>query len=363
MPSTIAGCYDWRVHFTFLDGKLAYDCVRCTTRCCNGLGFALPHEALIPFLRRAPALAPFLQLQARGAHFVDLADGCWLLDSDGRCGVETAHGHAAKPAICRLFPLQLRRVYDQVVVDLQLLSCPLEDARGKSPAPGVTLVGWDDAAREVSECGAAFIREVSPPSGAPDDFLRREAEIRDRAADALEARDPVALLAQAHASDGEGLAALLVCWREFLQISDEEWTGLAAAVTRPFGLALPMLRFGEMMLGGPPYPKRMRGLPSRLLAGAFLTGLSVRAGRPASLRAIAELWRFGPTLREALARWHEVRPLLDTPAPPGSPPELAEALARVQARADRPLGEALAACDLDPALRPVLLRLVADRLA
>jgi hypothetical protein len=349
------------VHFTFIDGAIGYDCARCGARCCHGLGFALPNEALIPFLGRAPQLAPFLQLQARGAHAFDLSgDGCWLLRDDKRCGLEVEHGRDAKPSVCRLFPLQVRRVAGQVVVDLQLLACPLEDAARMAASPASTVVRHADCAREVEAHAGPFTLDVPLAAGAPDDLMAREAEIRDRAAGQLDAGDSVAVVARAHDVAAEPLAAMRESWRRWLGVGGRE----DAEVARPFALALPSLRMAALTAGGtPPWMKLNRDLPARLVAGAFYTELSVHAGRAPTLRAIAELWRASPMLREALARWTVARELRDTPAPPGTPPELTRALDEVRATAPtRPLGEALAATGLPTPLRPVLLRLVADRL-
>jgi hypothetical protein len=89
--------------------------------------------------------------------------------------------------------------------------------------------------------------------------------------------------------------------------------------------------------------------------------LSARAGRPVTLRGIAEVWRSTASVRDALARWNDTRPLPEKPLAPGTAPELQSAYDRVRT-ANRPLGEALELAEIDPALRPIVLRTVADRL-
>ena len=91
-------------YFTFLDGALAYDCARCGQACCRGKGAALDvRTELVPLLTREPRLAPFVQGVAPGiAAWSETADGCWFLESDGYCAIETKHGRDAKPTTCRL---------------------------------------------------------------------------------------------------------------------------------------------------------------------------------------------------------------------------------------------------------------------
>jgi hypothetical protein len=354
-------CYLRRViHFAFLDRAIGYDCVRCGSRCCRGLGFGLGGAELVPLLGRAPALAPFMQLSPTGVNAFTLTDGCWALAEDGRCSLEIGHGRAAKPSICRLFPLRLQRVGTDLVVDLQLLSCPLEPARAISAGPGRTVLSHDELRAEVEADGlAAFALEVRIAAGAPNDLLAREAAIRDQTAVDLAASDPLDVVGGAR----EELAAMRAGWRRFFGLGDDEAAALDRRVTPSLALALPLLRWSALTApGAPPYPRLASRLPARLLAGALWAAFSVRAGRPPSLRTLAELWRGTPLVREALCRWHAVATPNGAP-PSGTPPELAAAFAEVQ-RSGRPLGEALEALTpaLAPPLRPLLIRLIADRL-
>jgi hypothetical protein len=349
------------LHFAFLDGAIGYDCVRCQARCCRGLGFALAPGELVPLVSRAPGVAPFLQLHATAVHAFDLTDGCWLLTADSRCSLELAHGRAAKPALCRLFPLRVGRSGEDVVVELQLGACPLEDARGLSAGPGRTVLRHEPLATELADAELlAFAVELRLAPGAPADLLGREAAARDRTAGWLDA----SRIEDALGGAADELTALTNEWRGYFGLVADESAALAAEVARPFLLAVPGLRMNALTApGAPPWPRLERGLPARLAAAAFLAALSLRAGRAPSLRAIAELWQNTWLVREALARWHEpLRPSEGEP-PESTPPELGRAFARVRA-SERPLGEALgdAAAGLAPSLRPLLLRLVSDRL-
>ncbi len=349
-------------HFTFVDGALGYDCVRCGARCCHGLGFALPVADLVQLVGRAPALAPFVQIQSNGAHALTFGDGCLMLAGDNRCGIEVAHGRAAKPAVCRIFPLQIYRIRDQVVADLQFRACPLTDARALDPGPGVTIIRHADLMSDLEQAGAAELYpEARLAAGAPDDALDRESELTRATASLLDAPDPL------HAISGEAdrasLATLRAGWRRFFAIDASESAALEAQVARPFLLTLPSLRLAALTaLDAAPYPKLIHRLASRLAASVWLTTLATRS-RPATVRLCADIWHELPFVRTALARFNEQVELRDTPPPPSTPTDLRIAfeVAKVRAR-DQPLADALCATSLAPALRPLLLRLVSDRM-
>jgi hypothetical protein len=331
------------LHFAFADGAIGYDCVVCGSRCCKGLGFALGTAELVPLLTRAPRLAPFLQMMRGAVHVFDLEDGCWELADDGRCGIELEHGRAAKPSTCRLFPVnRLMRVGSELIVDLQLTHCPLVDARS-GPR---TVIRWDEVARDLEAAGPnAIAVEAKAPPGAPDDWLAHEAAARDGAGQWTLARQ------------------WMPEWARFFGVDDDEAAQLEASVLPLYRLAMPSLRMNLMTLpGAPPYPRLARALETQLAAGAWLSCLSVRAGRAATLRGIAELWRGLPLVRRLLAHWETRVKLADGAAPAGAPPELAAAWTALQSSArDAAIGEALAATALAPSLRPLLLRLASDR--
>ncbi|HXU68838.1 MAG TPA: YkgJ family cysteine cluster protein [Polyangia bacterium] len=332
------------LHFAFGDGAVGYDCVACGARCCKGLGFALGSGELVPLLARAPRLAPFMQPMRGAVHVLDLEDGCWALADDGRCSIETEHGHAAKPSTCRLFPVnRLVRIDGVLIVDVQLSHCPLVDAR-TNPR---TVIRWDEIARDLEAAGpAAMPMEGKAAPGAPDDWLAHEAAARDAA------------------GSWEPEAAAWAAWRAFFDIDAAEVARLGEAVLPLYRLALPSLRMNLLTLpGAPPYPRLMQAIERQLAAGAWLACLSARAGRAPSLRGIAELWRGLPLMRELLARWDVRLTLANGVAPDSTPPEVAAAWATLQRRtAAATIGAALTETTLPAALRPLLLRLASDRM-
>jgi hypothetical protein len=342
------------VYFTFLDGAIGYDCVSCGSRCCHGLGFAMRQDELIPFLGKAPKIAPFLQLREHGADAFDLIDGCWLLEPDGRCGLEVKDGRAAKPSVCRLFPLYTRLIGAELVVDLRLLYCPIQDAA--TLGPGAAVLRHEEAAAEIEELARPFAKPIAVAPGSPDDLLGREAKIRDATRELLDSADSASLIARAHGVDEAPLQRLRASWRGYFEVEP------GFDRPRPIGLSIPMLRMAALTTpGAAPWPRLTRALPAQLLAASFYMELSARAGREPSLRGIGEVWRSTASVRELLARWEQPRTLPETPLHPGTPPEIERAYRQVQS-STRPIGEALIAAELPVALRPLLVRAVADRL-
>ncbi len=355
--------------YAFLDGALGYDCVTCGSRCCKGAGFALAPAELTQLARRAPTIVPFLQLRDGLVLATNSADGCWQLADDGRCSLEVTFGHAAKPSTCRLFPTnRLLRAGEVTVVELQLASCPIRPAREVPERAGATVIRWADVDRELDDAGAGAVTlDAKLPPATPDGWVAREIERRDATAALLDAPSAADVLV-ALGGETTRLARLQTAWRRYFALADTEAAPLEAAVARPFTLALPSLRWQALTApGAPPYPRLTAALDAELLAGAFVATLSARSGaalgQSPSLRRVAELWRGLPLVRALLARWETQVTLADGPAPPAAPPELAAAWSALQARArDHAIGDALAATELSPTLRPLLLRLASDRL-
>ena len=121
------------VHFAFGSGRFGYDCVSCGARCCRGFGYRMGRpEEVSTQLERRPSLRLFLEpVGGDGvASMRNLAPGCFFLSEDGLCGIHAAHGYAAKPETCRLFPFNwLRLVGPHLIVAPHTSLCPLEILR------------------------------------------------------------------------------------------------------------------------------------------------------------------------------------------------------------------------------------------
>ena len=118
------------VHFTFGSGRLAYDCASCGAQCCRGHGFLAREGAEVAtLLNEAPELLVFLERGHSQRHYVDtrnLAPGCFFLDASSLCRLHAAHGEAAKPETCRLFPFNDVLTSDgALIVRPHMALCPL----------------------------------------------------------------------------------------------------------------------------------------------------------------------------------------------------------------------------------------------
>lgn len=122
------------IHFLFPDGALGHDCARCDQRCCAG-GVLLHLDRDRHVLDRAPDLRVFTR-PGPGPRLRVLEmprPRCYFVRDDGRCELHHQGGHAAKPAMCRLFPVNLAwrlPAHDAIVVGLFVSICPLEVVAG-----------------------------------------------------------------------------------------------------------------------------------------------------------------------------------------------------------------------------------------
>jgi Fe-S-cluster containining protein len=351
------------LYFTFLDGSLGYDCIRCGARCCHGLGFGVGRSELVQLLRKRPVLAPFVQ--PAGAHAVALdltEEGCWFLAPDGRCGIEVEEGRAAKPSVCKLFPFnRVYRIGAVTAVEPHLLMCPIEDARGRG-------VKWAEIAGDLAAAGAeAPLMSAAAPSGLPDDWAERERAVQGEVARLLDARDPIELAA-AQGGARDRLEALRAAWRRSLAVDGAEAARWEGEIARPLALLTPSFRFATLFsVNAGPYPKVAGRLPALLLAASLTAGLAARAlGRAPALRSIGELYRATAYVREVLVRWQLPASIAggargsDLPSPAGE--ALERLLGRLQEGAPS-VGGAFdeAAGELEPPLRHLVLRALADR--
>ncbi|MBW2735478.1 MAG: YkgJ family cysteine cluster protein, partial [Deltaproteobacteria bacterium] len=172
--------------FTFADGRLAYDCQRCGSRCCQLDGFALPSTELRVLLQHYPTLALFTRA-TRTADFHALrgvGGGCPLLEEDGQCRAHHQLGYAAKPYVCKIYPAnQLYLLGETLLVDLHP-DCPLErvEVAGKH-----ALRLEHDVLRETLQSYAPIPQERSAaldaPAGGAEALIAAGCGIRDVMAD------------------------------------------------------------------------------------------------------------------------------------------------------------------------------------
>src|SRR5438477_5829436 len=175
--------------FTFLDRSLAYDCVKCGQQCCRGYGLELDRTEIVRFARIEPRLAVLLPPHAHLTHgMIESTDGCWMLQKDGWCHIETQLGRAAKPVTCRLFPFnKITTIGTTRFVDFASLGCPLQDASAAR-----TGQSWEGLAAEIlQELEKTSLQETKdPPRGSePFRWIELEARVRDAAAHYLDAGD------------------------------------------------------------------------------------------------------------------------------------------------------------------------------
>lgn len=364
--------------FTFLDGAFRYDCAACGQACCRGKGVALEAgRELVPLLRRAPALAPFLEPLPGGyVRLPDVTDGCWFLRSDGLCSYEIEHGRAAKFTTCRLFPFnRVFRAGSVRVVDVNSVVCPVQDAYGTGT--GVTHEELERDLRELGE-GPLTTNSAEPPDGAhAQRWHVLEQQIVNESARFLGAPDYLDFAAwqdesarrhlgeRSVGSSAPELRGLLEVWQALYGLPDAEHrTAAARAVT----LLTPSLRFNAMFRrGGDGYRIAAVRLIRQLLATWFLAAAAGQVtGRVPTLRGITELHQAQAAQRTLLARLGEPATLRAPIQAPDVPEPLQAALRDLSGRLARapgnrqPLATLLvaAAQSLGPEQRPLLIPLL-----
>ncbi len=350
-----------QIYFTFPDGAFSYDCGACRQRCCRGKGFALGADELVPLLARAPTLAPHLQLRGGGAYgAVDLTERCWFLADDGLCALETAHGRAAKPSTCRLFPFnRVFRLGDVRVIDVNSLLCPVAPAGGR----GVTHRALLD---DIATVEGSPLLDVPAwqPQDLPADWLARERAIAEAAV--AHAADPSALAA---AAGDPGTDALHAGWLAAYGVDAAELAKWEAEVAPRVALLYPSLRWNALFhKGAPAYPKNAAELPRRLRALTLLGALAARSlGAPPSLRGLTEMVRAHAGAIDVLARFDAPVKLKQPKFDADIPDQLRGALGVLLGRAFRgglSLGELVAAAAdaLPVEQRPLAVALAAQQM-
>jgi hypothetical protein len=331
--------------FTFLDGAFRYDCAACGQACCRGKGVALEAgRELVPLLRRAPALAPFLEPLPGGyVRLPDVTDGCWFLRPDGFCAYESDHGRAAKFTTCRLFPFnRVFRAGPVRIVDVNSVVCPVQDAWGSGQG-----VRHEELERELAEIGDGPLTNntAEPPEGAHS--LRwhvLEQQILVESARFLAAPDYLGFAAwqeetarrhngeRGLPSNGEdALRELVAIWQG---LYGEPTAEHRAAAARAVTLLTPSLRFNAMFRrGAEAYRISSVRLSRQLLATWFLAAAASRVGgRVPSLRGLTELHQAQAAQRTLLSRLLEPATLRAPISAPDVPEPVQSALRELGAR-------------------------------
>jgi Fe-S-cluster containining protein len=171
----------YRVYFPFVDGLLAYNCPKCGYRCCKGAGFAATPSEFVTLRKHYPALAYFSSVAQKATEplvqMVNFSPQCFFLRDDGLCDVHAQHGRAAKPFVCKSFPINAFRLEgDTLVADVNFL-CPIELASG---APGDERIHHADLLRDIVEHEDIVVAAATRPRAAALSHARIDLEERLR---------------------------------------------------------------------------------------------------------------------------------------------------------------------------------------
>jgi hypothetical protein len=173
----------YRVYFPFVDGLLAYNCPKCGYRCCKGAGFAATPSEFVTLRRHYPSLAYFTSVAQKAAEplvqLMNFSPQCFFLRGDGLCDVHAQHGRAAKPFVCKSFPINAFRLAgDVLVADINFL-CPLELSTG---AAEDTRIHHADLLRDIVEHADVVLAAATRPRtpALSDERLALEERLREQ---------------------------------------------------------------------------------------------------------------------------------------------------------------------------------------
>ena len=301
-------------YFTWPDGGLRYDCRECGA-CCRGLGIGLEshHHTPTQILDAYPDAALFLRLRGNTWTMANPRAGCWFLDPELRCRIESEHGRDHKPGACKLFPFnRVFRCGEQRVVDYNPVICPLEVVNAHGVSHSSVLADLD----AISDPSLT----QSLPTTLPTDFLQREHHLSLRlfaqAQRLLTSPDPSSIplddvLAQAHrafavtTSDGRPprLAAEAIACLFPTPPPPPSPRTLVSALT-----ACPSLRFNEAFGQDPVLHGAHMALRWPQLWPLWLNALALgekMAARHLTLQDVTTLWTETKALWWWLAAWEE----------------------------------------------------------
>lgn|GEM_PF-802287 len=106
-------------HVAFIDGSLDYECSACPENCCKGMGFGgREQEGFGTLINTHPELLLWVQDREQGLAMLGTPEsGCFFLDNNGLCRIESTSGRAAKPEMCIMFPFnRLGRIGSHLIV-------------------------------------------------------------------------------------------------------------------------------------------------------------------------------------------------------------------------------------------------------
>jgi len=154
------------IYLAFPDGQWAYDCVKCGSFCCKGNGFSATADEFVTLRRKYDGLERFAY--KREGTLVDLKNlrgGCFFLQKDGLCRVQSELGREAKPFVCKAFPVNGYELCDEVmVVEARTLMCPIHLA---TDAPTESRIRHDETIAELESGWDAVLETANSFAAKP----------------------------------------------------------------------------------------------------------------------------------------------------------------------------------------------------
>jgi hypothetical protein len=304
------------VYFSFADGALGYDCDECGYRCCRGASFGATQSEMVQLGKHYPRLPMFVQPQRDPNEplvgLQNFAPSCFFLGDNGHCRIQTEHGRALKPYVCRVFPAnQLQRSGVILFVSTNFL-CPLRPAR-----EGDARVRYADI---IADLQASIEVPTQLPSTdealLPEALLTHEAFLRDLPIDEdlltriarcdvmssrwdKEPKLPSAAIVSAHRAHLIGLRQQM---SELLGL-EKEIVGNAPRFARELAIMMPRLRLQLLRARPPaaPIADYLALLGRPLLALTVYLELMASLGTPITLAGIDHAWRAAQSFCEVLA--------------------------------------------------------------
>jgi hypothetical protein len=236
----------------FIDGSLDYTCSACPKDCCRGMGFGGWEQGPISTLiDNHPELLPWIQSREKG--FTVLGNpqsGCFFLDNNGLCRIESTSGRSAKPEVCIMFPFnQLGRVGSHLIVRPYFRCYHLEPV--VPPRPGSVAGAHSAILKDLQATGMAKQRlpEIAiPASEDADVVLAREREWLAICSDAL-GRRRLADAAAGFSKDAAGLSDSVLSAGKLLGLTTPQKSQPRDRFDDLLLILSPIMRVDLLMLG------------------------------------------------------------------------------------------------------------------